>query len=454
MRHNSNPILKSLRRRPRDVFRTPHFQPSRQPLIVAIVTALSLLAASVPGDLSAQTSRNDEAVMNLIRQLSSGRLAERNLAEQQLIEAGEPLLDSLPRLQRQIAFTSESHLRLQRIREQIFQGSVDSWNQPSQIQVDETLGTEQLIEAIYEQTGNRVQLPNTEWKSSQSQPFWTTIDTICQANNLAIDPAASNDNTLALSPISEALKPARYVDQQGLLRVEWLEGGNEEFPQARLRLFWEPRIRMLAVRVPMNSLTIKDRQDQDWAQFNKDAIYNISAPRTRNFSNIRLPVRHNESAERAPNRLAMQLNLVSLAPDAVCQFEDFLSNESPSRSVSGRTQHFGMAAVSLASVRLDETQIRVRIRTRYDTAMAQPLRSHTDWGRFCKAEIVLSNDERSQPIESAQILQEPYQYVIQYTFARPKAGLESVDLKFRIPSGIMESTQNVTLGLGDLQKEP
>jgi len=435
--------------------------------------ALFALASVLPAVLvqSAVTQRIDaqqiepHQIREWVSDLDSDQLVRRNTSEQHLIQQGTPLLNWLeqaPNLESQgVLMTAEIQYRLERIRRTIFANSVERWGEASTVQIETKANAEQIMQAMQQQTGNHVTFDRSiNWQGhGQGQPktFWDSIRAIRQTESLSPDTQQSTGDKLVLTPITADQATPVGWSNFGILHVEWLSLGNaqgeqsNETPaivadQVRARLWWEPRIHLLGIRIPMANVELKDEQGNDWARFNRDAVYSIPASPGQCFTNLRLPIQKNEDASRLTS-LTFPVELKMVAPDAVCRFPNLLESER-----TGAPMTWGMARVVVESVESALGESRVRLHTVYDAQrMAQPLQSHIDWSRFCDARLTLSGrtaDENlvTQATGARQIRQRPFSYTIEYTFPVSAAQIRDSGLIFRIPSGIISSDHNITFG--------
>lgn len=407
----------------------------------------------VAQQLTAQTL-NQEKATALISQLDNDDLSSRNLAERELVKLGTPLIEWLDLEDQRLPVSSEVAFRLKRIRSLVFENSVSAWCQPSTITATGNETPEQWLTQVLKQSGNQVSIIDREDSKltvrvpgETSGSFWNVVGALCRENRLAVDHAASRDHMIALVAASEARPP--LVFNRGPLRIE-IPGPEESgFRQVQMRIMWEPRFRLLAIRIPMSSVSLTNRLGQPWGSFNPEAVYTIPPPATRSSTVVRLPVRKRDRSTVPLQEIAFSAELKVIAPDARCVFQNFRR-----RDVVGQSRQYGMASVSVDAVESGRGETRVRFVTRYDrTEMAEPLHSHTDWSRYCEARIVTNDGQIILPVNKRQIRQEPYAYTIEYTFKTPDADNNSgSDLKFRIPSGIISATQPITMGLGEDQE--
>lgn len=382
----------------------------------------------------------DEAqVQGWLAQLDAESLATRNQAEEKLVALGDELADWLDDSTVSLIYSSESAFRLQRIRARLFDQRVMAITTASTLSLKSMLTTTETGHSISKQTGNGVGFADPDFLSPELEgEFWSVIEGICRQTDWVIDYAGSNEFGMQLAPDRQSSGHPVNV-ASGVLRVEWIQDAGSS-GQVRLRILWEPRLRIEALRIPMSGVELLDTEDQPWASFNKDAVYSIPPPGTRNHATLRLPV--NATSQHPLQKLILPIDLYVIAPAGKAIFSDIVKGRP-----TGQTRQFGMASISLERVETTDNKLTVRLATRYDSdRMAQPLQSHFDWRRFCNANLI--NDD-GRTIESAgvrQIRQEAFHYVIEYSFDLPD-GDDQWHLDFRIPSGIVSVQERVELEL-------
>jgi hypothetical protein len=401
---------------------------------------------SMPALLQAQPT-NEAQLTRWLEQLDHDVLPVRDQAEASLLESGPATAAWLEQAAGQQTLSAEAAFRVQRIREQLFAQQVQAAAAASTVSLDGQWNGTAIMENLARQTGNRVLLPVDSRIGVQQvvrEKFWTVVERICRQNGLVIDHAASGDQQLVLKRATEPGEPASpRAMHTGLLRVEWLADEDlEEDQQIRLRFLWEPRLRVQSLQIPMAGVQLLDSRGQPWGRFNRDAVYTIPAPANRHDVALRLPVKATSGENLRQVVLPVQLDVI--APSARCVFPDVLA----AGWGSGSCQ-FGMASILLESVESANDQLSVRLQTRYRSeSMARPLQSHEEWSRFCTAELVNPDGQRIQPVGERQVRQEPWSYVIEYNFERPRAEVPW-QLVFFIPSGLMRVQEQVVWTLPD-----
>lgn len=419
-------------------------QASRLTLVLWLSLVLWQTLVGVAGTRLMGQTHDPIQVKKWLWQLDDDLLAVRNSAEKNLIALGPAFSDWLGTSPESMVQTSEANFRRQRILSQIFKNHVLATGVASSMKIEAGWNADRAEAKIAAQTANRVSFSvgdDFQTNNIESLSFWNSLERICEQNDLVIDHAGSIDHSVLLVRASNAVTPAQFAANQGLVRIEWAGNPTEDpVRQVRLRILWEPRLRLVALEIPMSVVSLTDAAGQPWASFNADAVYTIPPPSSRNFVAFRLPVQ--AISTETLDRLIVPVELRIVAPDAKCVY-----NRVNERNYTGQTRQFGMASITMERIEIDARLMTVRMSTRYDPAeMAQPLQSHSDWSRFCLAEIVGDDGQRIAADNQRQVRQEPYLYVIEYTFPTPDKSKQDWHLNFQIPSGIISVEEKIELG--------
>ena len=388
-------------------------------------------------------SFNSALAMKRISLLNDDSLAKRISAEQHLVKMGAPLVNWLNDSGELRWISSETSFRLQRIRLRVFANQVKAFTVASTIRIDEDLNSEQLVKQIQTLTGNLILIAGLNdlvAADSAEQSFWSLVEQLCIRHDLVIDYSDSIDHLLVLTPASNNAAEVQTANQ-GLIRIEWVADPTDPRPQTRLRILWEPRLRLTGLRIPMAEVSVVDTEGKPWGLFNPNAVFSIPTPDSLVHKVIRLPIRSISELPLETLSATIELNVV--APNANCVFDHALGPR-----LLGQTRRFGGALIAVDHVDIAKDHVTIRLSTRYDTAlMALPLQSHLDWEQWCSAELVGPQGKRIAPIRQRQVTQEPFRYVIEYSFQIPDERPEEWSLRFQIPSGIILVNQKIQLSI-------
>ncbi len=411
--------------------------------LLMLLAALAASAASRP--CTAQEPIDERRAEELIARLDSPQLAVRNQAESALTALGPGLLPWLQQQAGDIRWTSESRHRMARVRSRLFQQLIDGSRTASQVNLPAGLGAEESSETILQQTGNVIEVrfsdPPTDLPASRGE-FWLWLERFADRHELQID--YSSIDKLRLLPLTDdqQSRPAA-VGQVGPLRVEFLvrqANASGTASQLQFRLLWEPRIKPVAIRIPLEGFSSLDGQGDTWATFNRQAVLSIPVSGHRYLVRFRVPLRQTSSAE--PALITVPVQLVMMAPAFSGTFRD-VTQQGPFPRLRG-----GMADVTISRTDMQNRQLTIRMETRYDSRqMAQPLQSHLVWSKFTSASLHHHDGRVLKPAETRDVGQEPYRFVMEFLFDLPAGVDDNWDLKFQLPAGLTLIDESIQLSI-------
>lgn len=211
----------------------------------------------------------------LVRQLDGNTLAERNEAEQKLVELGPGVLSHLPEVTPNTP--AEVKVRLGRIRTTLEQLRADQATEPTHLTLQVTdAPLADVLAQIEQQTGNRVidyrrnfRQDDTEIKVSldwEKVPFWEAIDQLLEEANLRAYHRSGQPNVLALVSAAglereQQVKPG----YSGIFRMQPtrvdsfrdLESG-QAGSRLSLQVTWEPRVTVITLSLPLDGVELVD----------------------------------------------------------------------------------------------------------------------------------------------------------------------------------------------------
>ncbi|MEX2357603.1 MAG: hypothetical protein WEE51_04690 [Pirellulaceae bacterium] len=211
----------------------------------------------------------------LVRQLDGNALAERNEAEQKLVDLGPGVLPHLPEVT--AGTPAEVKVRLGRIRTTLEQQRADRATQPTHLtlQVSDAPLAE-VLEHIKQQTGNQVIDYRRNFRQDDAEiqvsldwenvPFWQAIDDLLAQANLRAYHRSGQANVLTV--VSAAgLERERQVEPgySGIFRLQPtridsfrdLESG-QAGSRLSLQVTWEPRVTVITLSLPLEGVRVVD----------------------------------------------------------------------------------------------------------------------------------------------------------------------------------------------------
>ncbi len=228
------------------------------------VGVFPLLAQAPPEDDLAKQVRQ------LVRQLGSATLAQRQQAQQRLLELGPRVLPLLPDLQQ---VPPEVRTRLLFIQQELQRRQAQKAVAASRISLQGTFRLSEILRQLEKQSGNRVldyrakfghQRPDPKLQVRwNGVPFWKAVDELCDLAGLSVygypeAPAVA----LVGRAADEVPASQRAVDYQKAFRLEGLQIAalrmlNLRRPArttVKLQVAWEPRLSPLALEIPWASV--------------------------------------------------------------------------------------------------------------------------------------------------------------------------------------------------------
>lgn len=345
---------------------------------------LGCLLAAAPG--AAGDAELDLQVRRLLRQLDAPQLAEREAAEQALLELGPDVLELLPRPDDQMP--AETRQRLLRIVEQLQQALAQQAAEASWITLSGQQPLSQLLAAIERQSGNR--LVDERARSGapppdpllhvafQHVPFWQALDEVLDRAGLSIDPFASRE-ALHLVPrpalVAQRVGRAAYC---GPLRIEPVAVvarrdlrdplGNSL--HLTLEVAWEPRLRPIALKQRLADVAAADQQGRPLEVLDPAAV--LEAPAL-NMPQLDLTIPWKLPPRDATAIATLRGRLLAILPgrQQTFRFDNLLLARNVEQRAAG-------VSVVLERVVQNGRLWQVRIRVKFDEA-GEALESHRGW---------------------------------------------------------------------------
>lgn len=345
---------------------------------------LGCLLAAAPG--ATGDAELDLQVRRLLRQLDAPQLAEREAAEQALLELGPDVLQLLPRPDEQMP--AETRQRLLRIVAQLQQALAQQAAEASRITLSGQQPLSQVLAAIEKQSGNRLlderarsgapppdPLLNVAF---QHVPFWQALDEVLDRAGLSIDPFASRD-ALHLVPrptlVAQRVGRAAYC---GPLRIEPvavvarrdLREALGNSLQLTLEVAWEPRLRPIAFKQRLADVAAADQQGRPLEVLDPAAV--LEAPAL-NMPQLELTIPWKLPPRDAAAIATLRGRLLAIVPgrQQTFRFDNLLLARNLEQRAAG-------VSVVLERVVQNGRLWQVRIRVKFDEA-GEALESHRGW---------------------------------------------------------------------------
>jgi hypothetical protein len=351
-------------------------------LWVAVVLAGSLVGA----DLQA-TGADDLAgqVRKLVRELDAQQLSQRDEAEQGLLRLGPKALDFLP--QTVAPENAETAQRVARIRQRLQRQRAQSAIEPSRVTLRGTMPLENILAAVQDQTGNRIDASRLSAGGLLKQqlavdfhetPFWQALDRLMAEARLDFYPYGDRQ-TVRLVIRSHEPSSTRRLSYAGPFRFEAqsvMAQRDLRWPDNRLlrlevEVAWEPRLTPITFQQRMADVQAVDDRGNPLAVESRDAVLEIPVPRgpvAKRFSlGLALPPREVRSIA------SLHGTLGAVVPGGLetFRFDNLQTAKDLSKRAAGVT-------VVLEGASRSEKSTEVRLLVRFDQA-GDALASHRTW---------------------------------------------------------------------------
>jgi hypothetical protein len=424
---------------------------------IAILIAL-FCPASIAWPAEAASAADEEfgrQISQLVQQLNDDRAAERDAAEQELLElagttavATDRFLLLLPEDSDQMPLAVRE--RLGRIRQQVEDRVAKSSVEVTKVTLAANeMPLAQVFAAIKEQTGNRL-VDNREEQQGQpgagqknitielkDEPFWSAVDQILDKATLGIYSYGGEEALSIVGRASDEAPRHGRASYGGPFRIDILElQGQKNLRQpnltslkVQLEIAWEPRLRPISLSQPASDVSATTDTGQQLSVSQQEAELDVEVPGGSQATEMILPFQ-------LPDREAKQITslkgkLRALVPGRQVKFRfDDLAN------AAGKSERRGGVQVTLDDVRKNNAIWEVHMRVALDEGN-DALESHRDWV-FQNVSFLVGKD--NEPIDNAGFettRQTRNEVGIAYLFDLPD-GIEGLSWVYETPAAIVE----------------
>lgn len=399
-----------------------------------LLLANLLIGQTDPLELQIETRR-------LVRQLDGPSLAEREAAEQALIELGPPVLDLLPPVTR--TTSAEVRVRLDRIRNRLQQQAAEQTIRATRISLQGDMPLLDALSALAEQSGNALVDFRRQFGQAttnpivtvdfQDEPFWPALDQVLDQAGLTIYHFSGQPDTLAIVARGDAERARTDRGAySGLFRFEGvslvarrdLRDPRGDSLRMAVEVAWEPRVRPIVLQISLDSLQALDEDDQPIAI--EAAGTQLEVPTESNVAAVEVQIPLS-----LPDRSTQEIHLLqgqmsALIPGRIQEFvfENLAQAKAVEQRVAGVT-------VTLDQVRKSLDLYEVRMRVRFDRADIA-LESHRNWVYQNEAYLLDPDGQRRDYARMEVIMQRPDEVGISFSFDRPE-GLDGCRFVYRSP---------------------
>lgn len=395
------------------------------------------------GGGASQPVGSAERVRQLVRQLEAPQRAQRESAEQELLKLGPSVLNLLPAPAEPT--TGESAQRLERIRRKLQQVRAESHLEASRVELGGTLSVSAMLEAIQQQTGNRISTERLDPKSPalarsfdanyRGAPFWPTLDDLLDRAGLAMYPFGEHGRIeLVVRPETQVAERGDRVSYSGPFRFEAVallaqrdlrdRGGSGL--KLELELAWEPRLAPIHFAVPLAEVEAVDDLGRPVAVESRQATLEIPVGQGPIAKRLTLPLALPARDARTLARLHGSCHALVPGPLHTFRF-------GPLGKIPGE-QRVAAVSVRLEEVAQSAERVLVRIGVRYDRAEGA-LASHRTWIFNNPARLEGPNNQAVSPESGTPTRQTATEFGIAYEF-RLAGPLDSYTFVYQTPTAI------------------
>ncbi|MEX0865927.1 MAG: hypothetical protein WD030_01125 [Pirellulales bacterium] len=340
------------------------------------IFVLLLFAHGATAAAEDQTEADRKAeVRQLVLQLNSNLLAERDGAEQQLIELGADALPHLPEIR--TTMPAELQQRLRRVRGTLEEQAAQRATQGSRVTLQGELTLSEALAKLTNQSGNRIvdyrnvlRQEATDPKLTldlQDVPFWQALDVILDEADLALFPRAELDEAgIAIAEPMHAGAATKWIAYDGpfrmaLIRLASLRDLTDSASnrmQATVQIICEPRLQPIMMTLPMDSISAETADGERLAAaLGGVRPITIVTREVTIYIPLELPPRSAETLATFSGKFT------ALVPG---KLEEFRFSDLPNDKAL--EQRKAGAIVALDQVRRNNDVWEVRIRVRFDDA--------------------------------------------------------------------------------------
>jgi hypothetical protein len=393
-------------------------------LLVALPAGAAPADAAPPDTIQANDAALKDQVDRLVQQLDAADLASRDEAKKQLVALGPKILDLLPTspsgpAQADALESIRAPLQLQ-LAEQSIQASNVTLNA-----ADQPLS--EILAELSRQSGNKLK----DLRASMGQEtanrrltlaiekssFWQALDQTLDRAHLTVYHYAGSD---ALGIVAAGENAAPRVSSRtgyaGPLRLEAMRLTSQRDLRLRqpgwlkltMQIAWEPRLRPIALQLPMGQIHATDDRGEPIAVENPEGQLEQGGTSTGTAVEMEVPLADPPRAARAI--ASIKGTIRALLPSRIETFE--FTGQTKSR------QQRAGATVALDEVLHEGATWQVRVRVHYDHA-GNALESFRSWVFNNEAYMVGPDNRRIKPTGSEQTLHAKDEIGLAYKFELP-----------------------------------
>ncbi len=368
-------------------------------------------------------------VRRLVRKLDSRQLADREAAEQNLIELGVAALDHLPDTDdRAYRASAEISQRVERIRQKLQRKMAGEATQGSRLTLKgDEMPLSEVFAAIEEQTGNKVVDRRKEFGPPGEEPkldvdyddapFWPTMDRILDQAGLSLYGYGEEKGLNVMPRPADQLPRFGRATYSGTFRFEPtrieavrdLRNPTSQVLSLWLEISWEPRTFPISLQFPLDQIKAVDQNGGPLAIDSRQTKLEIPGDSESMTTEVRIPF---ELPSRKVTKIArLEGTLKTLVQGKIedFKFDDLLEAKNVEKRTAGVT-------VTLQQVRKNREVWEFRLLIHFDETSGA-LASHRNWV-FENEALLVKPDGEEMPYHAFDTtLQTENEVGIAYIFA-------------------------------------
>ena len=406
------------------------------------------------------TAQQDEMqlmddVARLQQQLKSANVKDRDSAEKELLAIGEFALDHLEIVDP--ADPTDYRTRLARVRTALEKVAVEKVTEPARLTFENPkLSIDELLTEIKKQTGNDVILGkqvSVEKGAMQvtiegeEVEFWDVLTQLMDQADLRLDPYDGELGQLALADSAvqnggelnnetEIESSFQFSDNSGVMRFDVtrvdaarnFQNPNLSYGSFSMTLQWEPRLRPIAIDLPLSSIEMVDEFDRVYQMTKEDGgLSRIVQPTIPQLDfNIRTPLFDRQIEELK----SIKGTVEAILPGRIETFKF----KNISKVIAGTEQTKAGATVGIDGIQKNEDLWGVQVTLSFDEEN-NALESHQSWVFNNEIYLVDAEGNKEYPIGRETYQQTNEMVGIQYFFGEDPGDRE---LHYRTPAAVVK----------------
>ncbi|TWT88705.1 hypothetical protein Mal64_21930 [Pseudobythopirellula maris] len=424
---------------------------SRLPAAVALATIVWLPTLGVAqetappaepeaAETDAQAEFKDE-VMRLVRQLDARRAGERAAAFEGLVALAGPTSDSADRLLAALPRANDRmppavRAGLARVQREVETRVAQSSTVESRVTLDvEGATLAEVATLIEEQTGNRLADNRGNFgqnvavspitASFDDRPFWEAVDSLLDTAGLTVY-NYGGDDALALVGRDDGARqrvgsaayagPFRFEPLR-VVAVRSLRNPTQNVLNVELEVAWEPRLRPIALSVPLSELTARTASDARLSMLRPEQSIDVEVTPGSKAVEMTLPLVLPDRETDKIASLSGVLRALAPARRASFRFEEL------DRVLEPKRESRGGVTVTLERFFENNSIWELHMRLRLDDAQ-DALASHRGWVFQNTSYLVDEAGERIEHAGFETLMQTETEVGVAYLFDLPTASEE------------------------------